>query len=120
MNTRNIAAEYRLEHWVQMMQDRAEKGLSIRAYCENVGIHENTYFYWQRKLREATTSGIQAAATEPEEKFLAPKGWATLCTSEKPAQPEGLTVEVCGCRITVCVDTDPDLFTKVCRVLKAL
>jgi putative transposase len=120
MNTRDIAAEYRLAHWAQVMRERVDKGLSIRAYCENARIHENTYFYWQRKLREATCSEIQSAATEPEEKSLAPNGWVALCVSDEPAKTQGLTVEVGGCQITVCVDTDPELLTKVCRALKAL
>lgn len=120
MNTRNIATEQRLAHWSQIMSKRAEKGLSIRTYCENVGIHENTYFYWQRKLHEAACSGIQTATIESEEKSLVPKGWATLCASEKSAHSEGLTIEVGGCWITVHSDTDPELLTKVCRTLKTL
>ena len=39
MNTREIASEYRLAHWAQAMQDRTDRGLSIRAYCEEAGIH---------------------------------------------------------------------------------
>lgn len=53
MNTRAIAAEYRLSHWGQIIRERMESGLSVRAYCENAGFHENVYYYWQRKLREA-------------------------------------------------------------------
>jgi putative transposase len=122
MNTRNIAAEHRLAHWSQIMRDRAEKGLSIRAYCESAGIHENTYFYWQHKLREAACLGTQMATIESEKKSLVSKGWATLSVSvsEKSAQPEGLTIEVGGCRITVCAETNPELLAKVCRTLKAL
>ena len=43
MNTKDIAAEYRLSHWAQVVQDRVEKGISIRLYCKEAGIHENTY-----------------------------------------------------------------------------
>ncbi len=121
MNTKDVTAEYRLAHWTQVIQERVEKGLSIREYCENVGIHENTYFYWQRKLREAACSGVQvAAALVPGEKSLAPNGWASLCVSYKPSQPQGLTVEVGGCRITVLPDTDLGLLTKVCQALITL
>jgi len=35
------------------MQARIESGLSIRMYCIKEGLHENVYYYWQRKLREA-------------------------------------------------------------------
>jgi putative transposase len=116
MNTRDIASEYRLAHWAEVMRERSEKRLSVRAYCEEAGIHENTYFYWQRKLREAACSEIQTAA----EKSLAPTGWAALCVKEEPELAQGLTVEVSGCRITVCANTDPELVAKVCRALKAL
>jgi len=34
------------------MREREESGLSIRAYCEQAGFHENRYFYWQKRLRE--------------------------------------------------------------------
>lgn len=113
MNTKSITAECRLAHWTQVMHDRADKGLTIRAYCQSVGIHENTYFYWQHKLREA-------ASTTKEKTSPVPKGWATLSVSEKSAQPESLTIEVGGCRITVCAETNPELLAKVCRALKAL
>ena len=62
MNTRDIASEYRLAHWAQVMRERTDRGLSIRAYCAETGIHENTYFYWQRKLREAACLEMQAVA----------------------------------------------------------
>jgi transposase-like protein len=52
MNTRKIAAEYRLSHWSQIIQARKESGMTIKAYCEKAGFHENIFFYWQRKLRE--------------------------------------------------------------------
>lgn len=118
MNTREIAEEYRLTYWAQVMRERTDKGLSIRAYCEEVGIHENTYFYLQRKLREATCSGIQEAATEV--KSIVPKGWASLSVNEVPTQTQGMTIEVGGYRILVNTDTDPGLLIRVCRALKAL
>jgi putative transposase len=121
MNTRDIAAEYRLAHWAQIMQDRADKRISVRAYCESIGIHQNTYFYWQHKLREAAASEIQATATLPEEKSIAPKGWAALCISSgHDEESTGLTVEVGGCHIAICTDTDLELLSKVCQVLKTL
>jgi hypothetical protein len=120
MNTRESATEYRLSHWAQVMHDRVNKGLTIREYCESVGIHQNTYFYWQHKLREAASSEVQAAATLSGEKTLAPKGWTTLCDRTDTTEWQALVIEVCGCRITVHADTDLELLTKVCRILKSL
>ena len=53
MNTREIAVEYRLSHWAELIKGRGECGLTVRAYCESLGIHENSYYYWLKKLREA-------------------------------------------------------------------
>jgi hypothetical protein len=52
MNTRDIAEEFRLRHWAGIMREREESGLSIKAFCEKAGFHENKYFYWQKRLRE--------------------------------------------------------------------
>ena len=113
MNTRDIASEYRLTQWAQITRERADRGLSV---SKEIGIHENTYFYWQRKLREAACAGIESAA----KKSLVPNGWAALSLKEEPMQTQCLTVEAGGCRITVRADTDPELLAKVCRALKAL
>ena len=53
MNTRKYTAEYRLKKWAAIIKECRESGLSVKAYCANTGFHPNTYFYWQKKLREA-------------------------------------------------------------------
>jgi hypothetical protein len=58
MNTNAIAKELRLSHWAGIMRERTESGLSIKAFCENAGFHENIYFYWQRKLREVACTSL--------------------------------------------------------------
>ena len=88
------------------MRERKESGLSIRAYCKRACIHENVYYYWQKKLREAA---LEELAGQGDAKASAPEGWA-LCTA-KPALPmatektaaissEQITVEAQGLRIT--------------------
>ena len=119
MNTRDIAAEYRLAHWAEVMQD-ADKGVSVKVYCESIGIHQNTYFYLQHKLHEAAVE-IQPVETLPEEKSIAPKGWTALCIGfSHDEESAGLTVEIGGCHIAICTDTNLELLSKVCQVLKTL
>ena len=117
MNTRGIAAEYRLSHWAQIVQDRSQRGLSIRAYCAETGIHENTYFYWQHKLREA--AGAQDAGL-PAPNAAVPRGWTALSVREGSANTHGIIVEVGGYRIHVQANTDTALLARVCQALKAL
>lgn len=46
MDTREIAKEYRLSHWARIMQERCTRGISIKAYCQESGMHENVYYYY--------------------------------------------------------------------------
>ena len=116
INTREIAREYRLAHWAQVMQEHSQSGLSIKAYCQQIGICGNTYFYWQRKLREAAAERMLPESKRQE---LAPSGWVQA--SEKEQSNSGsLRVEIGGYSVTAYNDTDPELLKKVCRVLGSL
>jgi hypothetical protein len=59
MDTREIASEYRLTHWAGLLRERRESGESIRSFCEKKGFHENIFYYWQKKLREATIGELR-------------------------------------------------------------
>jgi len=52
MTSREIATQYRINQWMQIIQERVCSGEKIDEYCEKKGIKRYTYFYWQRKLRE--------------------------------------------------------------------
>jgi hypothetical protein len=75
------------------MRDRKASGLSIKAYCENAGFHENVYYYWQKRLREAACE--QLAEYQPnhgtrsldqsgfmEVKLMTPSGKLALYDNE--------------------------------------
>jgi hypothetical protein len=109
MNTRKIAAEYRLAHWAQIMREKKESGLSIKAFCERAGFHENVYFYWQRKLREAVCEQIVEIRGEmPPTAALTPRGFAEVKLADPPqqlacrgkARYSEIRVEVAGMLIT--------------------
>jgi len=120
MDTREIATEYRLSHWAQIMQERTASGQSIRAFCQANGFSTNTYFYWQKKLREAAAQQL-AGAAEPREdqQALLPNGWAQACIAQEraPAQAGGLTLRVGGAEIEVHQGFDEALLASVIKTL---
>ena len=124
INTREIAAEYRLGHWSQILQDRAASGMSIKAYCEINGIHQNVYHYWQRKLRAAAV----IAATEnkapgnPALQILPPQGWATIAAKSAGSGSGSGTIqiEIGKSRVTADTSTNLELLSEVCRMLMTL
>ena len=103
MNTRGLAEEYRLSHWAGIMQERKESGLSIREFCKGAGFHENNYFYWQRKLREATCEELARIQSKPD---IVPPGFMEVKLSARKSQSqitnEGaihVSIETTGVRI---------------------
>jgi transposase-like protein len=118
VDTREIAEEYRLAHWAQVMQDRAQSGLSIKAYCRQIGICGNTYYYWQRRLRAAASEVL--AVPEQAEKSLVPRGWAKCEASSPEVKDTALTIEIGSYRVSVETGASMKLLGEVCRTLAAL
>jgi putative transposase len=113
ISTRENTAGYRSEHWAGIIRERSESGLTVKAFCESAGLHPNSYFYWQRKLRESALEGMTAGA------LPAPGGW-TAATACAPGVSGTLPIEIGRCRVIADRDTDERLLAKVCRVLAAL
>ena len=123
-NTREIAEEYRLAHWAQVMRERTEFGMSIKAYCRQIGISGNTYFYWQKKLREAACEKMAAPPpAEPGENSLAAPAFTEVQLEAPPAQPtltgtvkpSRISVEIKGAKITADSTYPPDKLAALCR-----
>jgi putative transposase len=119
MDTREVAAEYRLAKWAQTIQARVQSGRSIKEFCASTGISRNAYFYWQRKLRETVCSEIHETTTE-EKNRLIPNGWTQLESVKADRAEASVSIDVSGCRITVTAETDVELLAKVCRALRSL
>ena len=106
MNMRTVAEEYRLSYWAGVVREREESGLSIKAYCENAGFHENRYFYWQKKLRKAACEEL--AIIQGKTTSMTPAVFAEV---KLPAQhataamtgihSSNISVEAAGVRLTV-------------------
>ena len=107
MNTREIASEYRLAHWAKIMRERIESGASIKAFCKKIGIHENTYFYWQKKLREAACEHHVKIQADSAPTALVRTGFAEVKirdslpqeTHTKAIFQGNLSIEVSGVKI---------------------
>jgi transposase-like protein len=125
IDTRKIAQEYRLTHWAQVMRKRTESGLSIKDYCKQVGISTNTYFYWQKRLRESVCEKLPANFTEDENHQLpavALKGWAVCEVAQNVSNNEEttVTIEIGKSRVTANADTNVEFLKKICEMLVTL
>jgi len=117
MDTQKATAEYRLSQWTQVIQACLNSGQSIKDFCLATGISRNSYFYWQKKLRNAACAKLEK---EEKPKTFVPNGWVQLAPPQPQSQQVTLNIEINGCRITADAETDPELLKKVCRVLRSL
>ena len=42
----------RINEWRQLIHERQQSGQSVRTWCLQNGIRENSYYYWRRIIRE--------------------------------------------------------------------
>ena len=129
VNTREVAAEYRLTHWAQIVKERTKSGSSIRAYCTQIGICENTYFYWQRRLRNAACE--QLSKFESQQKSAMQPGFVEIEVAELPvpvlpaptapaSQPSQLHIKAVGVEITADSTYPPEQLATLLRELQQL
>ena len=127
MNTREIAEEYRLSHWAKIVKERGESGLSIKQYCENIGIHENSYYYWLKKLREAVSEEFTSTAgciTREATNIVALKTPIFAEVKLPELQPSAtsipcnqISIEAIGVRITAGGEYPIDKLTELLRTM---
>jgi len=115
MNTRAMAMEYRLAQWAQALHERVDEGQSIDELCQAKGVSRNTYFYWQRKVREAAARQLEKAAAESSQ-ALVPGGWATVQESV-PEQLDCLKLRIGSAEIEVHPGYDEALLASVIKTL---
>ena len=101
-----VRSGYRMEQWKQIIQDCQKSGLSNKAYCQEQGISEKTYYYWLRKLRTAV---VEQAA--PQIMELGPK---------VDDQREELYIRYRGAELTLPAETDIEAIAAVLRSLQQL
>jgi len=64
MNTGKLGTELRMAQWAQEIQNCKSSGESIKDYCRNRKLSKDSYFYWQRKLREAACERLVEVQSE--------------------------------------------------------
>lgn len=114
MDTRRMAGELRLEYWAGVQRERNASGMSIRAWCQENGIGEKQYFYWQKKLRERVCESIaerEDTAVENVPQF------AQIQMAPHPTNSSRITIRLEDAEIEIEGDASPASIEAVLRAL---
>ena len=106
MNTREMAAEYRLQHWADIIRKQNDSGLNIREFCKSSVIPEWQYFYWQKKLRDIACEKLMKV--QPESQIMLSNKFTEVKLEEQSVVSSGVAVigqnqiyiEASGIRLT--------------------
>jgi putative transposase len=120
MRAREATHAYRLQYWTEKISQCRNSGMTVTAWCESQNINMKSYYYWQRKVREAASAELMKVQNCKSENGLVPSGWAQLSKVENATVESVLSIDISGCRVTANEKTNSELLAKVCRILRSL
>ncbi len=53
MNTREVAQNYRINQWTEIIREYRSSGQTVTAWCAEHNINPKSYYYWLKRLRTA-------------------------------------------------------------------
>ena len=52
MRVQTVTRTVQLQEWSSQIQERMQSGMTVREYCERIGLSLKTYYYRLRRVRE--------------------------------------------------------------------
>ena len=105
-----MSRQERLENWTARIMACRSSGMTVRAWCQENGLSEKTYYYWQRRLFQ-TLSEQQAAHETAFAEVTPPR---PVC-SENVA----VSVRISGVEANIHNGADAATVETVLRILKS-
>jgi hypothetical protein len=63
LNTKEVANQYRLSKWTEIVRECRSSGQTISAWCANHDINPKTYYYWLRRVRAAACEALPSLSS---------------------------------------------------------
>ena len=107
-----IRRQVRLSQWGAMVREREESGLSVKAYCKQVGIAAKTYYYRLSRLRETAVEQARSEAAQPElVQYTPPAEYVA-------GQAQSIVIKTTDTTIEIPVNTNPEVVTAAVSFLR--
>lgn len=63
MDTREVARQYRLNKWMEVIRECRSSGQTISGRCANHNINIKSYYYWLKRVRTAACKSLEVIGT---------------------------------------------------------
>lgn len=111
----NVKRELNLRQWSDIIADRQASGKSIKQYCKEHHLRENTYYYWQKIIREQTIASVEENISSPLVKVNLNRDRE----KEMMVQKTAITLHLHDVSISVPGYVDSSTLTKVISAVRA-
>ena len=58
MDTREVASQYRLSKWTEIVSRCRSSGQTVAVWCAENNINATSYYYWLRRIRKAACEAL--------------------------------------------------------------
>ena len=107
-----MSKQERLENWTAKIMACRSSSMAARAWCQENGISEKTYYYWQRRLFQ-TLSEQQQAIRQPAFAEITPT------PNVRPSSGVAVTIRISGVEAEIYNGADAATLETVLRILKS-
>ena len=113
-----VKTKFRMEQWIQLIQDQQVSGMSVKAWCQHTQIKETSYYYWLKRIRkQACGPEIITAELEP----VGPVAFAKLPINlEKTNRSTAVVINFPTASVEVMDGAAPETIEAVLRAMKVL
>lgn len=85
-------------------------GMTVRSWCQENGLSEKTYYYWQRRLFQTLSEQQQA---------IRQLSFAEITPNVQPSGGVAVIVRISGAEADICNGADAATVETVLRILKS-
>ena len=104
-NALAVRDEYRAQTWAMLLQECKASGMTNKEFCEQRGVSEKSFYYWQKRLRTKL-----AEAVAPQ-----------LVQLDQQSEPvELLQISFRGAELKLPVGVDMDAVSAILRSIQGL
>ena len=113
-----VKTKFRMEQWIQLIQDQQVSGMSVKAWCQQTQIKETSYYYWLKRIRQqACSREMITAQSEPD----GPITFAKLPINlEKTNRSAAVVINFPSASVEVMDGAAPETIEAVLQAMKVL
>jgi len=124
MDVQKATHEIRLQQWIGIIKECRDSGKTVKNWCEENGISEKSYFYWQRRAREAACQELTAyqeqrvTKTEPNDTNI-PVFTECRIPEDHHAGGAAITIHLSGAVVEIHHGAEASIVESILHALRA-